>query len=320
MAAPISHSVTDKPSRLGKGLSAIFADEDPNAPENSGQPRTLPIEQIHPAKNQPRKVFNETELDELAASIKEKGVLQPILVRPHPTLPKAYEIVAGERRWRASQKARLHEVPVIIRDIKDQEALEVALIENIQRADLSPLEEAETFQQLLRDYKYQQDELAETLGKSRAHINNMLRLNQLPDTVKELLRQNTLTAGHARALLAAKNPLGLANEVIKGGLSVRQTENLAKLSHTEESGGTEEVRTEARIAMPTAARKGSARAKSRAAVVKKDADIESLEREVSSWLGLKVKLMPKGTGGKIAIEYKTLDQLEEVLKRLSRKP
>src|ERR1043166_5210206 len=307
----------EKPGRLGKGLSAIFADEDPNAPENSGQPRTLPIEQIHASKNQPRKVFDEAELDELAASIKEEGVLQPILVRPHPTLPKSYEIVAGERRWRAAQKAQLHDVPVIVRDIKDQEALEVALIENIQRADLSPLEEAETFQQLLNTYKYQQDDLAGALGKSRAHINNMLRLNQLPEGVKELLRQNTLTAGHARALLAAKNPLKLANEVIKNGLSVRQTENLAKLSYTEEDHADETV-TKFRV-IPTAARKGSARAKSRAAALKKDADIQSLERDVSSWLGLKVNITTRGAGGKLAIEYKTLDQLEDVLKRLSKK-
>jgi ParB family chromosome partitioning protein len=316
-AAPISNApAPEKISRLGKGLSAIFADEDPNAPDASGQPRTLPIERIYPSKNQPRKNFDEAALEELANSIKEKGVLQPILVRPHPDKPNGYEIVAGERRWRASQRAQLHEIPVIIRDIKDKEALEYGLIENIQRDDLTPMEESETFQRLLDEYGHQQDELAQALGKSRAYVNNMLRLNQLPDTVKELVRQNTLTAGHARALLSAKNPLMLANEVIKGGLSVRQTENLAKLSHSDKPAATE-----SRIAMPTAARKGSARARARNTATKQqDADIVHLERDVSSWLGLKVKLFPKGSGGKLAIEYQTLDQLEDVLKRLSKKP
>jgi ParB family chromosome partitioning protein len=329
-AAPINQSnvtTLNKGSRLGKGLSAIFGDEDPNAPDATGNPRVLPVTQLYPNRNQPRKNFDKTALEELAASIKEKGILQPIFVRPHPDKPNAYEIVAGERRWRASQMAQLHEVPVIIRDIKDKEVLEIALIENIQRADLSPMEEAETYDRLTKDYKYTGEDLATSLGKSRAHISNTLRLLQLPDTVKEMVRQNSLSAGHARALLTAKNPLQLANEIVKGGLSVRQAENLAKLSHqpasVEEEG---EEDTGARRAGPSKSfprvpRKGSATSKSQSALVHRDADVVQLEREVSSWLGLAVKLSQKSNGsGHLNIEYQTLDQLEDVLKRLSVPP
>lgn len=316
-----------KPTRLGKGLSAIFGDEDPTAPDQSGNPRTLSVAQIYPNIKQPRRHFDKAALDELATSIREKGILQPLLVRPHPHKPNAYEIVAGERRWRAAQQAQLHEVPVIIRDIKDREALEFALIENIQRADLSPMEEAETFQRLTDEFGHSQEALAQVLGKSRAHVANMLRLQQLPDTVKELLRQGALTAGHARALLAAKNPLQLANEVIKGGLSVRQTENLAKLSHVEinppndDAAEDNHAKPEAgRGFMPTA-RKGSANARVQQALSHKDADVLKLEREVASWLGLKVTLQQRGTGGgTLQIAYQSLDQLEDVLKRLSVPP
>lgn len=325
MAAPISNDSNITPmqkgGRLGKGLSAIFGDEDPVAPEASGAPRTMPVENLHPNKNQPRKNFDKQALDELAASIKEKGILQPILVRPHPEKSNAYEIVAGERRWRAAQMAKLHDVPVIVRDIKDKEALEYALIENIQRSDLSPIEEAETFSRLCDDFGHKADDLAEALGKSRAHITNTLRLLQLPDTVKELVRQNTLSAGHARALLTAKNPLQLANEIIKGGLSVRQTENLAKLSHGDEASDGEGVMGSAAQKQARAARSGAASTRATQALAKKDADVQKLEREVSSWLGLKVALKQKpGGSGSLAIEYKNLDQLEDVLKRLSIPP
>ncbi len=309
----------NKSARLGKGLSAIFGDEDPIAPDNSGAPRTLAITQIYPNAKQPRRHFDKALLDELASSIKEKGVLQPILVRPHPDKPNAYEIVAGERRWRASQMAQLHEVPVVVRDIKDREAMEYALIENIQRADLSPVEEAESFQRLINEFGHTHEELGEAVGKSRAHIANMLRLNQLPDTVKELLRAGTLTAGHARALLAAKNPLTLANEVIKSGLSVRQTENLAKMSVMESDEATGEKSNIS--SMPRAPRKGSQTARARDALAYKDADVLKLERDISTWLGLKVKLNQKAQGsGSLMIEYQTLDQLEDVLKRLSVAP
>lgn len=307
-----------KSTRLGKGLSAIFADEDPTAPEASGQPRALAVTQIYPSATQPRRHFDKAALDELADSIKEKGILQPLLVRPHPSKPNAYEIVAGERRWRAAQVARLHEVPVVVRDIKDKEALEFGIIENIQRAELTPIEEAQSFERLIAEFSHTQDDLAHTLGKSRSYISNMLRLNQLPDTVKELIKQGSLSAGHARALLGAKNPLVLANEVIKGGLSVRQTENLVKLGEPGEesrSGDTSRQRVAARVA-----RKGSASARAKQAIGT-SADVLKLERDISSWLGLKVKLNQKSSGaGNLVISYATLDQLEDVLKRLSQTP
>lgn len=305
----IASETAPRPSRLGKGLSAIFADEDPVAPEQSGHPRTLPVGQIYPNKNQPRRNFDKTQLDELAASIKEKGILQPLLVRPHPDKSNAYEIVAGERRWRASQMAQLHEVPVIIRDIKDREALEFALIENMQRADLSPIEEAETFDSLIRSFGHTQEQLGEVLGKSRQYVNNTLRLLQLPDTVKELVRQGALSSGHARALISSPNPLQLANEVIKGGLSVRQTENLVKVNN---AGSNTPVTSRG-------PRKGSPMARSQQAV--SDANLQHLERDVSSWIGLRVQLKQESAGsGSLTIHYQTLDQLEDVLKRLSLPP
>jgi ParB family chromosome partitioning protein len=321
MNAPIAKQEhgPSKSSRLGKGLSAIFADEDPSAPDASGQPRALAVTQIHPNRQQPRRHFDKTALDELAASIKEKGILQPLLVRPHPSKPNAYEIVAGERRWRAAQQAQLHEVPVIVRDIKDKEAVEFALIENIQRADLTPIEEAETYQRLIKEFNHTHEELGEAMGKSRTHIANMLRLNQLPDTVKELMKQGTLTAGHARALLASSNPLQLANEVIMGGLSVRQTENLVKLGQRDNGNGGAIGRNA--VTPPRAPRKGSASARAKTAAGYSNADVLKLERDISTWLGLKVKLNQKGSGGgSLLINYGTLDQLEDVLKRLSQTP
>ncbi|MDX1921550.1 MAG: ParB/RepB/Spo0J family partition protein [Alphaproteobacteria bacterium] len=326
MNAPISQQNNPaKPARLGKGLSAIFADEDPTAPDQTGNPRTLPVTQIYPNAKQPRKIFDKAALDDLTASIKEKGILQPILVRPHPDKSNAYEIVAGERRWRASQQAQLHEVPVIIRDIKDRDALEFALIENMQRDDLTPMEEAETFQRLTSEFGHSQEEIGTALGKSRTYIANTLRLLQLPDAVKQLMRDHkTLTASHARALLSAKNPLALANEVVQSGLSVRQTENLAKTSHDEKGiAAGEGGKRKPQLQLPKTARKGSAVQRGQAArtITSNDsADIKALEREVSSWLGLKVALTQKGDGGKLLIEYQTLDQLEDVLKRLSIPP
>jgi len=314
-----------KPSRLGKGLSALFGDAEPVEVDASGNPRTLPVAQIDPNAQQPRRFFDKKALEELSDSIREKGILQPLLVRPHPDKPNAYELVAGERRWRAAQMAGLHEVPVVIRALKDREALEFALIENIQRADLSPMEESETMQRLIEEFGHTQEEMAKALGKSRPHITNILRLQNLPDTVKELLRQGALSAGHARALLSAKSPLQLANEVIKGGLSVRQTENLAKLSHQPPAEAAPAAAPEpAPSANPQLfqrkARKGSASERSHVALITalKDADTQKLERDIESWIGLKAKLQPKGDGqgGTLHISYASLDQLEYLLTRL----
>jgi ParB family chromosome partitioning protein len=309
MTAPVQSRgpISGGPARLGKGLSAIFADADPVKPDSTARIRNLPIEQISANPDQPRKHFEKEALKELADSIKEKGILQPILVRPHSSKPNSYEIVAGERRWRASQLAGLHEVPVIVRDIKDKETLELALIENIQREDLTAIEEAETFQRLMDEFGHSQEELGEALGKSRAHVGNMLRLNGLPESVKDMVKNGALTAGHARAILGAKDPVATAEEVVKNGLSVRQTENLVKVG----SGKAEKTGM-----FDRAPRKGSAKA--RVQEVTKDADVLKLEREVSTWLGLKVKLTPRAKGGNLSIEYGSLDQLEDVLARLSR--
>ncbi len=305
MTAPISKigNISEtKVSRLGKGLSAIFADAEPHAPNPSDKVRTLPIEQIAPNPSQPRRYFDKEQLKELSDSIREKGLLQPILVRPHAGQSNMYEIVAGERRWRASQLAGLHEVPVIVRDIKDKEALEFALIENIQRSDLTPIEEAETFQRLIDEFRHTPEALGEALGKSRAHIANTLRLNALPSNVKELVKTGALTAGHARALLTAKDPAALAKEVIEGGLSVRQAEALARDANSADK--------PAKQGFSRAARKGKG--------TRKDADVQKLERDVSTWLGLKVSIHTRGKGGQLAIDYQSLEQLEDVLARLSR--
>jgi ParB family chromosome partitioning protein len=309
-------SISANKPRLGKGLSAIFADEDPLAPDTTGLPRTLALTQIYPNAKQPRRHFDTAQLDELAASIREKGVLQPLLVRPHPAMPNAYEIVAGERRWRAAQLAKIHDVPVIVREIKDAEALEFAIIENVQRADLSPMEEAESYQRLVKEFSRTQEELAEGLGKSRAHISNMLRLNSLPDGVKDMLREGSITTGHARAILAAKDPLALAKEIHEGNLSVRQAETLAKVSQADTAKGKANAET---YRTP---RKGSeAKRAVEVTLQNNDADILHLQREISTWLGLKVKLNQHPSGaGALIIDYQTLDQLEDVLKRLSVAP
>ncbi len=301
-------------NRLGKGLSAIFADEDPHAPDASGAPRLLPVAQLYPNPQQPRRHFGKEQLDELAESIKEKGVLQPLLVRPHPSKPNAYEIVAGERRWRASQLAKIHEVPVVVREIKDREALEFALIENMQRADLTPMEEAETFQHLIDEFDHSQEELAEALSKSRTYITNMLRLNTLPAEVKTMLRSGNLTAGHAKVIASAKDPLALAKEIVEGNLTVRQTETLVKKNDI--------VAREAKghVTMPRVAR-GSLSAKNAKPHAVKPADQLQLERDISSLLGLRVSLNQKDNGsGSLTISYQTLDQFEDVLKRLTAAP
>ncbi len=295
-----------KAARLGKGLSALFGDAAaPGATGMSGEKsRLLPIDHITPNPRQPRRHFDKPALDELAASIKEKGLLQPLLVRPHGKRPNTYEIVAGERRWRAAQKAGLHDVPAIVRDITDREALECALIENVQRENLNPLEEAETYQRLIADLGHTAETVGKALGKSRAHIANMLRLNAMPEALKKLVQDGRLTPGHARALLGSKTPEILARDVIARELSVRGTEELVRATQERKS------------ARPgRGARKGAA--PSGAASAKKDADVLKLERDMSGWLGLKVTITPQGKGGSLSIDYDTLDQLEDVLGRLS---
>ncbi|WP_306151204.1 ParB/RepB/Spo0J family partition protein [Roseovarius sp. MMSF_3281] len=288
---------------LGRGLSALMADvaEDSAPAGEIAKPadRAVPIELISPNPDQPRRSFDAEKLDDLAASIKEKGIIQPLIVRPKPNSDGEFEIVAGERRWRAAQKAKLHEIPVLIRDFDDTEVLEVAIIENIQRADLNPVEEAAGYQQLMDKFGHTQEKLAEALGKSRSHIANSMRLLGLPDEVQTYLGQGKLSAGHARALITSDDPAKLAREVIKKGLSVRETEKLAKkpMGNAVSNDGK--------------AKKQSAPAK--------DADTKALEGDLAANLGMKVSLnhKPGRENGQITISYDTLDQLDSLCRILT---
>src|SRR5579883_592034 len=293
--------MSDDPRRrgLGRGLSALFGEEtqDNNVAELPRGARSIPVELLHPGRFQPRRNFDEETLEALTESIKAQGVLQPLLVRRHPEISGAYEIIAGERRWRAAAAARLHEVPVIIRELGDREALEIALVENVQRQDLSPLEEAEGYRRLMAEFAHTQDDLARVVGKSRSHIANMLRLLDLPEAVRRLVEGGELTAGHARALLGTSDAEALAGEVIRRGLNVRQTERLAQLAKRKSTG--------------TATTDDLA---------PKDADTAALERELTTLLGLKVTIAFDGEGGALTIHYRTLEQLDDVLRRLSATP
>ncbi len=284
---------------LGRGLSALLGESsaaaaDTSARTSKGQ-KTLPIEALAPGTFQPRRAFDKVALEELAQSIRDKGILQPILARPLPEAADKFEIVAGERRWRAAQIAGLHDVPVIIKDFSDKEALEAALVENLQRRDLNPIEEAIGYRRLMADFSHTQELLAQTLGKSRSHVANTLRLLALPDSVKSLLEEGALSAGHARALLASADPEALARRVLAEGLSVRDTETLSQAGPK---------------------RAGKPAAKSTPGII--DADRAALERDLQSSLGLKVTLKAKGSGGDLILHYGTLDQLDDLLRRLSR--
>lgn len=283
---------------LGRGLSALMADVAPSPhgehPDTPRRPDTaLPIEQIVPNPDQPRRTFAEDALSELASSIKEKGILQPLIVRPYGGQPPVYQIVAGERRWRAAQAAQLHEVPVIVRDFSDTEVLEIAIVENIQRADLNPIDEARGYQQLIDRFGHTQEKLGEVLGKSRSHIANALRLMQLPEPVQAMLADGELSSGHARALITTTDPVGLGRIVADRGLSVRETEKLAKDSGQAKRG-----------TMPAPA---------------KDADTQALESDLSAALGMKVTVDHKADsgGGRVTIRYGSLDALDELCRVLS---
>jgi ParB family chromosome partitioning protein len=267
-------------------------------PQAAGGGKTLPVEYLRPGRFQPRHRFDEGALDELAQSIRHHGLLQPILVRPIEGQADSYEIIAGERRWRAAQKAALHEVPVIIQTLSDTQALEIALVENLQRQDLTALEEAEGYQRLIDEFHHSHSELGDLVGKSRSHIANTLRLLALPKPVKAMVQDGTLSAGHARALLTAPEPETLARQVIDRGLSVRDTERLANLVKD--------------------APKAKAPAAKDAASGPKNADLLALERDLTTRLGLKVTIAAQGSGGTLAIAYRSLDQLDAVLERLSR--
>lgn len=296
-----------KPAPLGRGLSALFGDTDsayqPRATSGASAPSTgnmdaaggtkmLPIEWIQPGAFQPRRHFDESAIRELAESIRERGLILPIMVRALEGEEQAFEIIAGERRWRAAQMAGLHEVPVLIRRFSDREAMEIGLIENVQRQDLSPLEEAEGYRRLLDEFRHTQDGLAKVVGKSRPHITNLLRLLTLPDPVKAMISSGDLTMGHARAIITATNPEEIAKEIVKKGLSVRQAEALAKKL------------SDGRFAKKERARKDV------------DPDILALERSLQTALGLKVRLNAEGGSGSLTLFYSDLDQLDGLLRRL----
>ena len=282
-----------RPSGLGRGLSSLLGDIQREAPVGGaprGDVRQIPVASIEPHPDQPRRVFAEAALAELAESIASRGVIQPIIVRPHG---HRFQIVAGERRWRAAQKARLHEIPAIVRPFTDAETLEVALLENIQRQDLNAIEEAEAYKRLTDDYGHSQEELGRLLGKSRSHVANLLRLLVLPEEVRDLLVAGRLEMGHARALITAPDPVALANEVVRRGLSVRETEKLAK------------------AAKPKRERPGPVEYKGA------HADIEALERQLGDLLGLKVGIKHSPKGGQVTLSYTSLDQLDLICQRLS---
>jgi ParB family chromosome partitioning protein len=284
--------MTKKP-HLGRGLSALLGAEE--TPADLGPQRSMAIDLLHPGRYQPRGRFAPDELQALAQSVKENGILQPILVRPHDRLAGHFEIVAGERRWRAAQLAQLHEVPIILRSLDDRSTLEIALIENVQREDLTPLEEAEGYARLMSEFDYTQETLAERIGKSRSAIANLLRLRALPEAVRSLISEGKLSVGHARALIGTGDPVALANEIVAKDLNVRQAEALAKKQKPE-----------------TGKKKGAA-----SISAEKDADTRALERDLSLKLGLKVEVQFDGKGGRLVLHYSSLDQLDGVIEKLN---
>jgi len=284
---------------LGRGLSALLGDSLPEAPvSGDGEATTpsgirqLPVSAMAPHPGQPRRYFDEDALDDLAQSIKARGLIQPIVVRPHG---HSYQIVAGERRWRAAQRARLHEVPVIVRELSDADTMEIALVENIQRQDLNAIEEAEAYARLIREFGHTQEALAKLVHKSRSHISNLMRLLDLPDSVRQMVLVGTIEMGHARALIGAPDPAKLARQVADRNLSVRDTEKLA------------------REAKPASTR----RRESAGQGGSRDADLAALEVQLGDVLGLKVQIAHSDKGGTLSVSYGTLDQLDMVCQRLS---
>ena len=283
--------------RLGRGLAALIGEIDrPAAPEKPGMSGDgkVPIEFLTPNPKNPRRHFGEAELTDLAQSIREHGVVQPVVARPSPTLAGRYEIIAGERRWRAAQRAGLTEIPVIVREVNDRTALELAIIENVQRTDLNAVEEALGYQQLIDDHGYTQADLGQVIGKSRSHVANTLRLLKLPDVIRDMLVDGALSAGHARTLVTAEDPAGLAKRIVEEGLSVRQAEALAQMP-----------------AGPTPAKPKQAQS-----TPEKDTDTLALERLMTNTIGMIVSIDHKAKGGELRVAYRSLEQLDELCRRL----
>jgi len=289
--------MTDKPTRLGRGLAALIGDMatlEAARVTDTGSGKRLPVDFIIANRSNPRRSFDPEQLEELTNSIREKGVMSPLLVRPTDD-PNIFELIAGERRWRAAQRAGLHDVPVIIREVDDKEALELAIIENVQRADLNPLEEAMGYGQLIEQFDYTQQDLAQVIGKSRSHVANTLRLLKLPEDVRSMVSSGALTAGHARTLITVDNPSVLARQIVEKGLSVREAEALSQQ------------------------REAPVRGKPSEPAVR-DADTVALERRLADVLGLSVSLSHSERGGRIEIRYKTLEQLDALCAKLTGQP
>jgi ParB family chromosome partitioning protein len=285
-------------SRLGRGLAALIGDvgEESQSAERARAQRRLPIEFVRPNPRNPRRTFAESELEELAASIRERGIIQPILVRAVRGANDSFEIIAGERRWRAAQRAGLHDVPVVIVEATDEESLEIAIIENVQRTDLNAIEEAMGYDALTTEFKHSQDEIAQIVGKSRSHVANTLRLLKLSEHIQTFIRSGKLTAGHARMLIGQPNADELAEEIVSRGLNVRQVEALAR----------QDGKKQAREMKP---RKAGG----------KDADTLALEKRVSDALGLQVSVDHRGGWGTLHVHYRDLEQLDDIIRRLERK-
>jgi ParB family chromosome partitioning protein len=285
---------------LGRGLSALLEETEAAAEEPAAVAgvRVAPIELLRRNPDQPRRTFPDEEIDGLAASIREKGLLQPILVRPAPGAPGEFQIVAGERRWRAAQRAGLREAPVIVRELDDAETLEIAILENVQREDLNPVEEAGGYRALIERFGRTQEAVAQVVGKSRSHIANTLRLLSLPDVVQTMLVEGKLSAGHARAIMTSENPTALAMAVVEKGLNVRDTENLARQVAGRQPKPTKSA---APRAAPT-----------------RDADTLDMENHLSEALGLRVELIHREGQGEVRVHYQTLEQLDEICRRLMR--
>jgi ParB family chromosome partitioning protein len=289
-------------SRLGRGLASLIGDmgaeKAPQPAAGRGQ-RRVPVEHLRPNPRNPRKQFAEAELDELAASIRERGIIQPIVVRAVKGAGETFEIVAGERRWRAAQRAAMHDVPVVVVEVNDNEALQLAIIENVQRADLNALEEAAGYQSLADQFNHSQDEIAKLVGKSRSHVANTLRLMKLPEAVKAFLRSGQLSAGHARTLIGHADAERMARDIVERGLNVRQVEDMAREDAQHSGAGKAS---------------GGSRAKAR-----KDPDTVAMEKRVSDALGLAVTIDHGSKGGTVHVAYRDLDQLDEIARRLSRR-
>ncbi len=285
--------MNERPSRLGRGLAALIGDMatmDGARLAESGSVRRLPVAFLIANRANPRREFDPEQLEELTSSIREKGVMQPLLVRPTND-PNQFEIIAGERRWRASQRAGLNEVPVLVREVDDKEALELAIIENVQRVDLSPLEEAMGYEQLIEQFAYTQQDLAQVIGKSRSHVANTLRLLKLPQEVRDMMGRGELTAGHARTLITAEDPAALARRIVGGGLSVREAEALSQ--------------------------REAATPRKKTPPADRDADLVALEKRLSDVLGLHVSVDHKDQGGRLEIRYRTLEQLDGICMKLT---